>query len=77
MHVNEFGSKEKTKGIDQWPIICISNMLNKFLGVLTNKLPIQLTPCHDIDHKIEVVSKPRKSFLRATSRFNKKEVKIF
>jgi len=40
MHVNEFGGKEKTKGIDQWPIICISNMLNKILDVLTNKPPI-------------------------------------
>jgi hypothetical protein len=77
MHVNEFGVKEKTKGIDQWPIICISNMLNKFLGVLTNKLPIQLTPCHDIDHKIEVVSKPRISFSKATYRLNKKKVKNF
>jgi hypothetical protein len=37
MHVNEFGVKEKTNGIDQWPIICISNMLNKFLGFSTNK----------------------------------------
>jgi hypothetical protein len=49
-------------------------MLNKFLGVLANKPPIQLTPCHDIDHKIEVVSKLRISFSKATYRLNKKKV---
>jgi hypothetical protein len=27
-----------------------------------------LTPCHDIDHKIEVVPKPRISFFKATYR---------
>jgi hypothetical protein len=77
MYVNEFGVKEKTKGIDQWPIIYISNMLNKILDVLTNKPPIQLTPYHDIDHKIEIVSKPIISFSKATYKLNKKEVKFF
>jgi len=65
---------KNTQGNDRWPIIYISNMLNKILDVLTNKPPIQLTPYHDIDHKIEVVSKPRISFSKATYKLNKKEV---
>jgi len=77
MHVNEFGVNEKTRGNDQQPIIYISNMLHKFLDVLTNKPPIQLTPYHDIDHKIEVVSKPIISFSKATYKLNKKEVIFF
>jgi hypothetical protein len=34
---------------------CIFNALNKILNILTNKLPNQLPPYYDVDHKIEVV----------------------
>jgi hypothetical protein len=51
MYVDEFSVKVNTKGVSLWPI-CISNMFNKILIVLTNKFPNKLLCCCDVDHKI-------------------------
>jgi hypothetical protein len=51
MYVNKFNVKVKTKGVSLWPI-CISNMFNTILIVLTNKFPNELLCCCDVDHKI-------------------------
>jgi hypothetical protein len=53
MHVDESSAKSKTKGAKSWPT-CISNIINKFLDILTYELRKHLPPCN-VNHKIEVV----------------------
>jgi len=54
MHVDESSAKSKTKGAKSWPI-CISNIINKILDILTDNLPKHLPLFYNVDHKIEVV----------------------
>ncbi len=71
MHVNEFNIKAKAKLVGP-SFTCISNMRNKILNVLIDEIPIKLPPCHDVDHKIEVMSRSTPPF-RALYKVNQKE----
>jgi hypothetical protein len=54
MCVDESSGKFKAKGAESW-FIYISNIVNSFFDVLTNKLLKHLPPSHSVDHKIKVV----------------------
>jgi hypothetical protein len=54
MHVDESNAKSKAKGTKFWPTY-ISNIINKFLDILTNELLKHLPHFCNVDHKIEVV----------------------
>jgi hypothetical protein len=56
MHADESSAKSKAKGAKSWPT-CISNIINKFLGILIDELPKHLPPFCNVSHKIEVVSR--------------------
>jgi hypothetical protein len=58
MHVDEFCIKAKAKRVNQWP-------------TLIDKLPNQLPPYFDVDHKIEVMLRLASPF-QASYRFNTK-----
>jgi hypothetical protein len=71
MCVDEYSAKSKTKGAKFWPM-CISNIINKCLDVLTNKFPKHLPPFRNVDHKIEVVPRlapPSKSPYRLNKKY--------
>ncbi len=56
------------------PLVCILNSLNKFLEVLTNKLPNVPPSYNEVDHKIKMMpisTLPSK----APHRLNQKELK--
>ncbi len=54
MHVDESSAKSKAKGVKLWPIY-ISNIINKFLDILMDKLLKHLPHFRNVDYKIEVV----------------------
>ncbi len=62
MHVDESSAKFQTKRAKSWPIYN-SNITNKFLDILMDKLPKNLPPSHNVDHKIEMVPWSRSSFM--------------
>jgi hypothetical protein len=55
--VDESNTKFQAKEVESWPI-CISNIINKFLYVLMDKLPTHLPPFPNVNHKIEVDACP-------------------
>jgi hypothetical protein len=71
MYVNEFSDKAIAKRISLWST-CISNTFNKFLDVLMNGLFNKLSPCHDLDHKIEEAKVGTRPF-KASYRLNQRE----
>jgi hypothetical protein len=54
MHVNESSAKSKIKRVKSWPPY-ISNIINKFLDILVDKLLKHLSLLCNVDHKIKVV----------------------
>ncbi len=75
MCVDKSSAKSKAKGAKSWPTF-ISNIINKFLGILTNEFLKHLPPSN-VDHKSEVVPRstpPSKSPYQL--RFFKKEFKV-
>ncbi len=54
MCVDESSVKSKTKGDKFW-LTYISNIINKFLDILTNELPKHVLLFCNVDHKFEVV----------------------
>jgi hypothetical protein len=71
MCVNEFTDKAIAKGISLW-FTCISNTFNKFSDVLMDGLLNKLSPCHDLDHKIEVAKVGTRPF-KTPYTFNQRE----
>jgi hypothetical protein len=72
MHVDESSVKFEAKRDKSW-LTCISNLINKFLDVLMNKLPKHLLLFRSVDHKIEVVPRLAPLF-KWPYWFNKKEL---
>jgi hypothetical protein len=60
--VDESSAKFQAKRAKSWPI-CNSNIINKFLDILMDKLPKNLPPSHNVDHKIKVVPWSGSSFM--------------
>jgi hypothetical protein len=72
MHVDEFNAKSKAKGTKSWPTY-ISNIINKFLDILTNELFKHLPHFCNVDHKIEVVPRSVPPF-KSPYMLNKKKL---
>jgi len=75
MHVNESSAKSKIKRVKSWPPY-ISNIINKFLDILVDKLPKHLSLLRNVDHKIKVVLRSTPPF-KLPYRLYKKKLQKF